>query len=712
MKYLLLALCVCTSSILFGQQTTHHVGLRMSPLNPGDSVLMALSYPRDEPYIMIVKQGDPIQYFPIGYRSGDTLILNQWIWSTRECTFGPNGAYSMLLRIQDADIIIDCNCGTTIPSSVETYSYSVQLNPSLPQGTYIFQAVSSVDPTPRYFSADITATGIQYEPTGKFFKRGDTVTVTQQFGPQAVSLLNNRQVVDATDVVFVAGNGNTGGVSSVSKIAGTYTAPPGTKITIQVNGGNDLQLTAPPYKNGSNSVGFRFRENFNDGTPYGVTIKSQPPNCKCAIQPAAAGNTPVDSLQLNILCSPVVELASRSTDNKVFNTFYETVSPVVGGRGNEEGRYVAFVSYGVGIDGSTGKFRQIFLRDMKTGETKMISRTASGEEGNGNSFAPVISADGKSVAFESYANNFSPADKNNGLRDVYIWRANAGVRLVSRGAGGGGNADSFEPAISGDGSVIAFSSYASNLAPGVEGVSTVNVYVVDAFGPAQLISRDYKTKKAVGGSAPSISEAGNKVVFSSFAYTLVENDKNNLWDIFLWQRGMPQLKKISLTAGGADRDQGTESASRIVNASISGDGRSVVYSTTATNMVPGDNNKLQDIFICHADGSGVQRLSVGAGNQEADGDSPVEQGGKIGISYDGTWVTYNTAATNLGVAKGNIILQNTRTGKIIPVTNSIYNTTGRPMVSRTGAYVVAGCSEKLDTRFVSSGIFEFFTGGR
>jgi len=149
-----------------------------------------------------------------------------------------------------------------------------------------------------------------------------------------------------------------------------------------------------------------------------------------------------------------------------------------------------------------------------------------------------------------------------------------------------------------------------------------------------------------------------------------------------------------------------------VNASISGDGRSVVYSTTATNMVPGDNNKLQDIFICHADGIGVQRLSVGAGNQEADGDSPVEQGGKIGISYDGTWITYNSAASNLGVAKGNIILQNTRTGKIIPVTNSIYNTTGRPMVSRTGAYVVAGCSEKLDTRYVSSGIFEFFTGGR
>lgn len=713
MKYLLLALCVFTSSVLFAQQPTHHIGLRISPLNPDDSLLIAMSFPREEPIIIVVKQGDPIQFFPMGYKNGDTVLLSEWIWSTRECKFGPNGADRMMLVFQDSDIIVDCNCGTTTPSSVETYRYTVRLNPSAKQGTYMFKAATLSNPVPQQLKVDVTSTGVHAEPSAKYFKKGDTVIIKQLSGPEAVLFTNNRLVVNNSDLLFTVKDANTGGQAGKSKVSGTYTAPPGTKITVQMNGRNDIVLTAPAYSStGSNSIGFSFKESLSDGAAYAVSVKAQPANCKCSVQPVAAGTTPVDSLQLNILCSPAVELVSRSTNNKLFNTFYETSSPVVGGKGNEEGRYVAFVSSGAGLDGSTGKFRQVYLRDMKSGETKMISRSPSGDEGNGNSFAPAISADGKSVAFESYANNLSAADNNNGVRDVFVWKAGAGVSLVSKGSGGSGNGESFEPTISGDGSVIAFSSYASNLAQGVDGVSMVNVYVVDALGPAQLITRDYRTKKAVGGSAPSIAEAGDKIIFYSVANTLVENDKKNLWGIFLWQRGMVDLKKVSHTASGGDRDQGTESASRVVYASISGDGNYVVFASTASNMVDGDTNKWQDIFFSNINGGSVQRLSVGPGNLEGDGDSPIEQGGRIGISYDGTWVSFNTNASNLGLAKGNIILQNTKTGKIIPVTNSIYNSSGRPLVSRTGAYVVAGCSEKLDTRYVSSGVFEFFTGGR
>ena len=111
--------------------------------------------------------------------------------------------------------------------------------------------------------------------------------------------------------------------------------------------------------------------------------------------------------------------------------------------------------------------------------------------------------------------------------------------------------------------------------------------------------------------------------------------------------------------------------------------------------------------MCSASGGSVRRISqgnVGEGN----GDSPVNQGERIGISYFGTWITYNTSADNLGVLKGNIVLQNTRTGRIIPVTDTRSGSTARPLVSREGAYVIAGCSEKYDTRFSSSGIFVFF----
>ncbi len=90
--------------------------------------------------------------------------------------------------------------------------------------------------------------------------------------------------------------------------------------------------------------------------------------------------------------------------------------------------------------------------------------------------------------------------------------------------------------------------------------------------------------------------------------------------------------------------------------------------------------------------------------------SPAGQGERIGISYDGTWITYNTNASNLGVPKGNIVKQNTETGEIIPVTKITNGSTARPMISREGNFVIAGCSEKYDKRFSSSGIFVIYTG--
>ena len=97
------------------------------------------------------------------------------------------------------------------------------------------------------------------------------------------------------------------------------------------------------------------------------------------------------------------------------------------------------------------------------------------------------------------------------------------------------------------------------------------------------------------------------------------------------------------------------------------------------------------------------------GITEGDGDSPVGQGERIGISYDGTWISYNTNAANMGVPKGNIVKQNTLTGEIIPVTSLTIGSTARPMISTEGRYVIAGCSEAYDKRFGTSGIFVFFT---
>ncbi len=594
------------------------------------------------------------------------------------------------------DLRINLNCGTPPPLK----DRAIILSTTKPEPGESFEFIIEKDER-RITTLTVTENNYQNVTTGKLFARKDTLRFTQSIGPRVCNAARTYIIPETGDLRIDLYCGRPAS-QSLSRLAGTFSAAPGARVVIRSGANEELILTAD-----ANGVkGFRFPKEYQAGDTYSLSIKTAPSNCNCTIFPSSSGIMPTDSMELRIVCNTGVELVSRSTDNKITNTFYETSAPVVGGKGADEGRYVAFVSNGTGLDGATGKYRQIFWRDMRSGITKMISRAADGTEGDKDSFFPSISADGKSVAFESYATNLGSGD-NNGVRDVYVWKEGGGIRWVSAG----GNAESYEPMISGDGSAIVFSSSASTLANGVDGTSIANVFLSKG-GSSQLISKDSKTGKALGGSAPHISEDGNKLVFCSFSDKLVSNDKNVLWDIFLWQNGNPQLRKLSNTSVGGDRDQGTESASRVVSASISGNGNYIVYATTATNMVGYDNNKMQDIFICDISGGGVRRLSVTANNTEGDGDSPIDQGGRIGISYDGKWITYNTNASNLGVAKGNIILQNTQTGKIIPVTNSIYNTSGRPMLSRDGNFVVAGCSEKLDKRFVSSGIFWFFAGAK
>ena len=130
----------------------------------------------------------------------------------------------------------------------------------------------------------------------------------------------------------------------------------------------------------------------------------------------------------------------------------------------------------------------------------------------------------------------------------------------------------------------------------------------------------------------------------------MENDNNKLWDIFLWKNG--NVKRISVPNSGMERNQGNESTSRIVYPSISGDGEKVVFATTSSTLVENDTNTFQDIFLYDIRNSSLKRISTLENNAESNGDSPILQGGKVGISFDGKWISYNTNASNLGVSKG------------------------------------------------------------
>ena len=342
----------------------------------------------------------------------------------------------------------------------------------------------------------------------------------------------------------------------------------------------------------------------------------------------------------------------------------------------------------------------------------MISTAPTGEGGNGDCYAPAISGDGKSVAFESNATNLITDDKN-GVKDIFIWHSvtNKIERVSVGNAGKEANAASYEPSISGDGNSIAFTSTASNISATEKGTSNNNVFLRDlALNTTLMISVDPSSKKGGGGSNASIAYDGKRMAFYSQTSTLVSNDKNGLWDIFLWEQNNKQLKRISLTADGKERNQGEESVNRIVSPSISGNGRYIAFTTTASNMVPGDDKYFQDVFIYDTQTNTTIIASTTADGKFGNADSPIGQGEKIAISFDGNYVAYSTKATNLGVPASNILLYDVAAKKNKAVSNVTGSGVSRAVFRYSGSYVVFGIGAKLDSRFASTGIFANYTG--
>ena len=510
--------------------------------------------------------------------------------------------------------------------------------------------------------------------------------------------------------------GNTGSKSTssgTSLLQGMFSAPTGTSVVLQNNGKSDLIISVSKESGKFfNTNAFKFPAAMPDKTTFKISIKKIPAGQTVAIYSGGEGTMPADANKLRIGSDFTYDLVSRSTNDGTFSTFYESSDGVVGGNNGEEGRYVAFISSAAGFSGSTGKHRQVFWRDRNTGITKLISAASAGEAGNGDCYAPAISGDGKSVAFESNATNLVVDDKN-GVRDVYMWQAATNtIRKVSKGADGKeANADSYEPSVSGDGSHVAFTSTASNISATEKGVSNNNVFLYDVEKDnSVMISIDPISRKGGGGSKPSISHDGNRIAFYSHTATLVPNDNNGLWDIFLWEKNIPTLKRISLTADGKERNQGTESANRIVAPSISGNGQYIAFATTATNMVPGDINSFQDVFVYDVNTGTTVIATQGADGKPGNADSPIEQGEKIAISFDGKWVAFSTNASNIGAPAANIVLRNMASGKNRAVSSLVGSSVGRPTMSYTGAYIVFGIGGKLDGRYPASGIFASYTG--
>jgi Tol biopolymer transport system component len=133
-----------------------------------------------------------------------------------------------------------------------------------------------------------------------------------------------------------------------------------------------------------------------------------------------------------------------------------------------DGRYVAFRSLANNlISGDTNGFPNVFVHDRQTGLTNRVSVASDGSQANGGSGPPSISANGRYVAFASWASNLVSGDTNNFI-DIFVHDRHTGQtsRVSVASDETQANADSYGPSISADGRYVAFHSHATNLVSG------------------------------------------------------------------------------------------------------------------------------------------------------------------------------------------------------------------------------------------------------
>ena len=271
-------------------------------------------------------------------------------------------------------------------------------------------------------------------------------------------------------------------------------------------------------------------------------------------------------------------------------------APAVSGTG----RFVAFHSHATNlVEGDSNGVPDVFLHDRTTATTTRISMSSDGTQGDGPSTSPDISDDGLRIAFASDAANLVAGDDNDAT-DVFI-RASSQTTLVSVAAGGGHpEGHSFEPAISGDGAVVAFTSEAADLvAAGADTnqVADVFVRVVAAASPAERVSVAADGSQADGASdQPALNFDGSVVAFRSKAENLLGTgvDTNATSDVFLRDRGPGTVTTTRVSVGSGVG--GVQAENRSAGPSVNAAGNVVAFTSVAP-LEGADTNAREDVYV-------------------------------------------------------------------------------------------------------------------
>ena len=313
-----------------------------------------------------------------------------------------------------------------------------------------------------------------------------------------------------------------------------------------------------------------------------------------------------------------------------------------------DGTKVAFFSQATNLDpGDTDPVEDLYVKDLVTGDITLADVSPTGVKADARALGPALSADGTKLAFYTWADNLDPADTDR-FADMYVKDLVTGsLTLVSTASDGTkGNSNSYSRgAISSDGTSVAFWSQATNLDP-ADTDDIADVYVKNlTTGELVLAS---KTRQGVKGNGESygqkLSGDGTKLAFHSESTNLDPADTDELEDVYV-----KDLVSGALTLASTS-DAGIKGNGESEEPQLSADGNRVAFFSEASNLDPTDPSDDDDVYVKDLVTGNIMLASTSDDGQKGNGASSYPK-----IASDGTWVAFESTATNLDPGDGDPI---------------------------------------------------------
>lgn len=314
-----------------------------------------------------------------------------------------------------------------------------------------------------------------------------------------------------------------------------------------------------------------------------------------------------------------------------------------GSRISADGRFVTFKSLSDNLVlPDTNELWDVFVKDLETGVLTRVSNAhGSADSGNSSSVEPSISGNGRFIAFRSRATDLLPGDTND-MTDIFRFDTWSGTMLrISNGLAGQANGDSFAPSISASGSRIAFYSEADNLAIGdTNGKS--DIFIVDVAGLPNLITRNALGLSANGSSrSPALSASGRHLAFTTFATDLPVPTGGALQIVWV------NLESMEYELVSAD-PTGQPATGSSLSPTISADGRFVAFLGFMNGLAPYESAHA-DVFV-----RDVQNGQTWTGGRASGVSGTANDGSALPrISADGSLLAFTSGATNIVPGDGN-----------------------------------------------------------